>query len=203
MMRINFIITANDKEDFLEPLLSVLRGYKKIKVSHCIAYNGKQDDFPRHMWIPNRGHQQGDMDLTKAGYYALKSNNVFRFIKIGIDSFLLDEDQIIRIFNEMEKSQCGYAGNRWGHEDEQSLSTDIIFSDIMFGNVFDGLDMEGYPGYEFAMWGHCNKYKIKAMMIKERIPVHQANRLECEALKWTMHHQLERNIANMEKWGYK
>jgi hypothetical protein len=199
-MQVNFIITCFDKESFVDLAVKTITSYKKISPRICLAYNGKDEKFKCNVRIPNRGHQQGDLDLTLAGYENLLHNEIFRFVKIGADTCLLDEDIIISIFDDMARKRCGYAGNNW-HEGQTSLATDIIFADLRFGNAFEGLTLKGYPAYEWAMYGQCEKRKIKAMIIKDRVPVHPDNRNECEKLKWTMHHELDKNIANARKWG--
>lgn len=205
-MDINFIITAHDKEIYLPHLMGVLRGYKKIWANDCLCYNGNIPDFTCTIRRPNMGHSHGDHDLTMSGYNHFKTlNDGFRFIKIGIDTFLLDEEMILHIFETMEKDQCCYAGNHWHWQGDETLSTDIFFLDTRFGNPLNPPHgMERGEGADFERWMYLSirNRKLKWLEIQQRIPVHPTNRLECEALKWTMHHQLDRNLDNMKKWGY-
>ncbi len=204
-MNVNFIITAFNKEEFLPLCLKTIRSYKTIRPRIVVCYNGSDPEFPADIRRDNLGHQRGDKDLTLAGYnHHWMTNSDHRFIKIGIDTFLLNEQPIIEIFDRMEKAEACYAGNRWGNESEPSLATDIIFLDTRFGNPLcppDGMEEDG-PQYEFWMWNSVHKNKLKIISIDERIPVHPNHRLEFLQFSWTMHHQLENNIDNMRRWGY-
>jgi hypothetical protein len=204
-MEVNFIVTVFDKETYLPHLFEVLDSYSLVRPTVTIAYNGPRHDFQCNVRRPNMGLQHGDHDLTVSGYNHFRTlNDGFRFIKIGIDTFLLDEKLIVHIFETMERGQCCYAGNRWHHEDSPTLATDIIFLDTRFGNPLDpphGMAKVGHD-YESWMWHSIHSKNLKWLEIEQRKPVHMANRHECEKLKWTMHHQLERNVENMRKWGY-
>lgn len=204
-MDVNFIITAFDKEIYLPHLMEVLHGYKKVWPSICVVYNGNNPDFPCTLRRPNLGHQHGDHDLTMTGYNHFKTlNDGFRFIKIGIDTFLLDEDVIIHIFQTMEQEHCCYAGNHWHIDDPQTLATDIMFLDTRFGNPLNpphGMAKDG-ADYEKWLWQSIRHRNLKWLEIQQRRPVHPTYRMECESLRWTMHHQLDRNLENMAKWGY-
>ena len=198
-MKINFVLRCYEYEDYIEPALEVIRSYKKIEPSIVLCYDGVRDDVKCDVKIPTRGHQHGDADLVYYGYLEHRRRNVnFRFLNICIDVFMLDEDVIIGIFNAMEKGKFGYAGNRWAHEKEPTLATDIIFADIRFGNVFE-FDRVG-PAFEWWMNQHCLKNGIKPLFLKDRIPVHPNNRHQCEKLKWTMHHTLKQNMENVLRW---
>jgi hypothetical protein len=199
-MKIGFIITVFNREEYLPFLLRIIRGYKKISPEVAVCYNGDKPEFLCDVSIKNNGHQQGDMDLTVAGYNRLVERGVFRFVKIGVDSWMLDESVIVKIFERMEKSRCGYAGNRW-NGGEDSLATDIIFCDARFGNVFEGLSLDGFPAFEQAMYGACLRKKIKILFLDGRNPVHPFNRHEVESYKWTMHHRLSDNLLNAKRWG--
>lgn len=202
-MNVNFIITAHHMEEYAPLLRRVLMSYRTIVPSVVLCYNGDSPNFHCNLRLNNRGHQEGDVDLTIRGFdWHQQRNNTQRFIKTGIDTFLLDESAIIKIFNTMESKQCGYAGNRWGNEAEESLATDVIFLDTAHGCPFDGgFSMQG-PSFEAWMWNNCLRKRVKIHFIPERIPVHLKNRHECERLKWTMHHTLQRNVDNMIRWGY-
>jgi hypothetical protein len=205
MMAINFIVTCHDKEQYLPHLIGILRGYKNIWADICLCYNGSIADFACTIRRPNMGHQHGDHDLTMSGYNHFKTlNDGFRFVKLGIDTFLLDEQIIAHIFETMERDQCCYAGNRWHGEGTESLATDIMFLDTRFGNPLNpphGMEKDG-PDFERWMWLSIRNRGLKWLEIQQRRPVHPGNRMECEQLKWTMHHQLENNLANISKWGF-
>jgi hypothetical protein len=198
-MLVNFIITAHDKEDFRHYCLRVIDSYKRIKPRVVLAYNGDDPEFPCDLRRDNHGHQHGDRDLTLAAYSTFTTSS--RYIKLGIDSFLLEEQVLIDIFTRMEKAGCCYAGNRWGNESEESLATDVIILDTRFGDPLKDLPTEG-PSYEHWLFNNVRRLGLKALMLRERIPVHPHNRMECPPLRWTMHHQLQQNLYNMRKWGY-
>jgi len=176
-----------------------------IQPTVVIAYNGSDDSFPCDVRRPNMGHSHGDHDLTMSGYNHFKTiNDGFRFIKIGIDTFMLNEDALIWIFNDMEIAKSCYAGNYWHYEGSQSLATDIMFLDTRYGNPLNpphGLEKNG-DDFETWMFNSVNGRKLPIMLLGSRTPVHPSNRMECERYKWTMHHQLEANLENMRKWGF-
>ena len=201
-MKINFIITANSREDYWPHLFHILtKGYKKIEAVGVLAYNGSNAGFPCRIRTANLGHSEGDLDLTMKGYgFHARTNQITRFIKIGIDCWLLDEDKIIKIFNDMERWRCGYGGNHWHAETELALSTDVFFADTRFGNIFQFLK-QGHGDFEWRAHVACEDGNIKRHMIPERIPVHPHNRAECAALKWAMHHHLGSNLTCVREWA--
>jgi len=204
-MKINFIVTVFDKEIYIPYLLRVINSYRIIKPEIVVVYNGSNPDFQCTLRRPNMGHQHGDHDLTMTGFNHFRTlNDGFRFIKIGVDSFLLDENVLIHIFETMEKERACYAGNRWHNEDSPSLSTDVIFLDTRFGNPLNpphGMEKDA-DDFEQWMWKSVHRRNLKWLEIQQRKPVHPDNRMECEELKWTMHHQLDKNLDNMRNWGY-
>jgi hypothetical protein len=144
-----------DKEEFISYQLDLINSYKKITPTIIVGYNGLKQDIYKDFYAPNLGHSAGDMDLTLKGYQQFKKKNSdYRFIKLGVDSWLCDEDKIIDIFNKMEENSCGYAGNKWHDENNPSLASDIIFADIRFGNVFEGLT-HNYPDFETSLEETC------------------------------------------------
>ena len=198
-------MTAFDKECYLPHLLKLISSYKQVEPSVVVAYNGNDPKFPCDVRRPNMGLQHGDHDLTMSGYNHFKTlNSTERFIKIGIDSFLCDENWIIKIFRCMQDRYAVYGGNRWHSEESPSLATDIMFLDMRWENPLNpphGMEKDA-DDYEQWLWNSVHRRKLNWMVIQERRPVHPNNRLECAALKWTMHHQLEKNLDNMRKWGY-
>jgi hypothetical protein len=198
-MNINFIITCYDKEEYLPYLQDILNSYKKIKATYTVVYTGNNEEFSANIVIPNRGHSKGDYDCMTRGYLDLKSKNVdTRYIKIGIDSWLLDEDKLIEIFNKMEESQCGYSGIWWdSHKDD--ISTDIFFVDTRFGNIFEKMLQVDVPDslihrLEVYMYNLLNLHNIKIHFLLERWPTWSQYRWQCPTLGWTMSHDLQENI---------
>jgi SAM-dependent methyltransferase len=197
-MDVNFIITCFNREGYLPYLLNIINSYKEVKAKVAVCYNGGQTAFPCDVKIANLGHQMGDVSLTRSGYAHLKSNGTARFIKIGIDSWLLDENSIIDIFNRMEKEQACYAGNWWGGS---SLSTDIMFVDTRYGDPLEKLTgVNSVSSFESFMFKALEGAKFKYYVIPEREKVHSENRYKCDKLHWCMFHNLNENIAYAEKF---
>jgi tetratricopeptide (TPR) repeat protein len=196
---VNFIITCFDKEEYLPGLLQVLESYKSIIPIVCIAYNGDSNTFPCDIKIENHGHQIGDIELTLAGYHFLKSNGVSRFIKIGIDSWLLDEGYLARIFAEMESEESAYAGNYWLPEENYysklSLSTDIIIANTRFGDIFEKFSWD-QMGFETSLYKTITNNSFKVTFLEERNPVHPYNRFACKGANWVMSHSYKENYMN-------
>jgi hypothetical protein len=203
MMDIGFVITANIREHYLPQCLRAIKSYQRIHPKIAVCYNGNQSSFPCDVRLVNKGHQHGDLDLTVNGLaHLIQRGAQRRFIKIGVDTLLLNESVLMNIFWEMERNMCCYAGNRWGSEQEPSYATDIIFLDTQYGNPFDRLNSEDGASFEWWMFNAIKNASMKALIIPERVPVHPRNRMECAALHWTMHHQFDNNVENMRKWGY-
>ncbi len=205
-MNINFIVTCYDKEEYFLGLLEVFKTYKKINPKIVFAYNGAWESFPADVRLPNRGHQLGDIDLTIAGYRKLVGNGVTKFVKLCIDSWLLNEDVVIEIFKQMSSGRCCYAGNYWFENSRTSLSTDIFFVDIEFGNVFEGFDWDG-SYYETSMYSTLVSMNSNILFIGPREPVVPHNRFAVKALDWTMSHDVRENLKNFwdfqkrQAWG--
>ena len=204
-MDINFIVTCYDKEEYWPYLEDILKSYKKIKANYVLVYTGNKLDFNPTIRIPNRGHSRGDYDCIINGYKYLKERtNTSRWIKIGIDSWLLNEDVLISKFNEMERNTCGYAGVWWdsSHDD---ISTDIFLADTSFGNAFESIEKHEVPDhltprFEVYMAQMLNAYKIKCLILMERDPCWSHYRWKCPALGWTMSHKLQENLDFLKNY---
>ena len=199
-MEINLIVTCYNKEEYLLGLLECINNYKKLKVNVCISYNGKLDSFPCDIKLTNNGHQIGDIELTLAGYSKLKTNGITRFIKIAIDSWLMDENVIIEIFKGLENNKSAYGGNYWFSENSASLATDIIFADIRYGDIFENFTWDGLY-FESSLYQTIKKNNFKVSFINERIPANPTYRFDCEKLNWTMSHSILDNLDKL--WKFK
>ena len=205
-MNVNFIVTVFNREEYLPGLLDVFASYTRISPHVAISYNGDIDSFPYQVRLAtNEGHQLGNMGLTLAGYRYLKANGHTRFIKIGIDCWLLDEDKIIDIFASMEDGQCAYAGNQWFPR-QHSWSSDIIFADIRFGDIFENFQMDSAPCFELSVALTIDQNNYKVFTIPERVPVvdlvgGELNRWDCKPLHWVMRHELISNLKVL--WDYR
>jgi hypothetical protein len=198
-MEINFVITCYDKEEYWPYLENILKSYKKIKANYVLVYTGNKVDFNPTIRIPNRGHSRGDYDCMVAGYNHLKAqNSCTRWIKIGVDSWLLDEDVLINKFTQMELNKCGYAGVWWdSHHDD--ISTDIFLVDTRYGNAFEEIANQDVPDhltprFEVFMAQNLARANIKALILTERDPCWSKFRWKCPELGWTMSHNLQENL---------
>jgi hypothetical protein len=198
-MEINFIITCYDKEEYWPYLDKILKSYKKIKANYVVVYTGNKPEFNPNVRIPNRGHSRGDYDCIVNGYKYLKEKtNCNRWIKIGVDSWLLNEDVLISKFNEMERNACGYAGV-WWNDARDDISTDIFLADTSVGNIFEHMlkhDVPDHltPRFEVYMKQILEEYGIKCLILMERHPCWADYRWKCPSLGWTMSHKLQDNL---------
>ena len=98
-MDVNFIITCYDREDYWPYLKKILDSYQTIKPHVAYCYSGVKEDVECDFRCSNRGHIEGDTDLMIGGYNLLKDNGVDKWIKLSVDSWLIDEEKIIELFN--------------------------------------------------------------------------------------------------------
>ena len=199
-IEVNIIITCFDKEEYREGLMQCINEYKFITPNICLCYNGEMDVFPCDLKMENQGHQLGDISMTLAGYKYFKGNGVNRFLKIGIDSWILDDKVIYEIFRSLESSQSSYAGNYWFAENTPSLATDIIFADTTYGNIFEAFEWDGVY-FETSLFNTVVKNNLKISFITERVPIDPLNRFKCDKLNWVMEHDLKKNFESY--WKYK
>lgn len=202
--KVNFIITCFNREDYWKYLKHILDNYKSIESNYIITYNGVDNEFPAVHVGENRGHQLGEYDCIIKGYESLTPIS-HRWIKLSVDSWLLDEEKILNIFNDMEKKKLGYAGQFW-NPDNQDISTDIMFVDTRFGNIFEIMKNNTFKIYnkknkmEKYVYNLLINNNIKIHFISERYPVHFDNREKCVKLGWTMDHNLDKNIEFYNKF---
>lgn len=200
--KINFIITVYDREEYAQHLIEILNDFKTIEAITCVAYNGEDENFQCDVRIENKGHQQGDFDLTTEGYkYLIERDSPSDiFVKLSVDSWLCDEDVINRIIDGMIFHKVPYAGNWWNTNHQ--LSTDIFFSHISYGNIFENIKFDG-PVFESCMFNVVARLGGRFFIIPDREPVHPLNRNSCEGLGWTMEHKLEKNLKFLKEYRLK
>jgi hypothetical protein len=204
MKEINFIITCFDKESYWPYLKKIITSYKRIKPNIILCYNGLDENFKKeaNVVIENTGHQHGEASLILNGFqYAKKYFTSNCFVKLSIDSWLLNEDVILNIFNFMEQNHTFYAGNFWNTN--YQFSVDIFFIDQNNGNFVENFknqhdDIEnlknGNSALENILFNTVVKNNYKFTIIKDRDPVHPNNRFVCYPLGWTMSHELNENL---------
>jgi hypothetical protein len=205
-MDINFIITDFNRENYWPYLKKILTSYKKINAHTAYCYSGVRDDIVCDFRCKNRGHIEGDTDLMIGGYGVLKDNGVKYWIKLSVDSWLLDEDKILNIFDIMEKNDQVYAGCRW--TGDPWWSTDIFFSrenDYHFMEKFTSTAIHYIEKIDYSIErciADVAKGYGKYYMIPERDPVpgNCGTRFEVKSLGWTMQHDLQANLKFMEEF---
>jgi hypothetical protein len=203
MININFIITCCDREAYWPYLKKIIESYKQIIPHIALCYNGADKNFPCDFKCGNRKgafSRQTDGELIVGGFLKLKGNNVSRWIKLSVDSWLCREQSIVDLIAKMDTQHSHYAGCKWYGRSNQ-YSTDIIFSDTMFMQKFVEFiathpnrkqDLETCAAYVMNLLGG-------AYMIPERTcPAH---RHVCQTLGWTMQHDLKKNIETARKFG--
>lgn len=193
---VTFILTCFDREDYVPYARRVIDSYRLIKPQVILCYNGTRD-LQCDVRLPALHKHLGDHSLTMAGYQLKKHRRV---VKLSVDSWLLDERKIIRIFDALEESRRPYAGNYWHWNAPGSLSTDVFFADLRFGDVFKGWHDVG-PSMEEGMWTQVQRLGRGGLLIFEREPVHDDNRFACAPLRWTMHHELGLNLQTAREWA--
>lgn len=222
-MNVNFIITCYDRESYWPHLKSIIESYKTIKPHIALCYNGLDENFDsdfRCEYKPNGGrgnkrHPSGvdyadaDYELTMGGYNLLKSNGVNLWVKLSIDSWLLDENKLIQILENIENQDCAYGGNVWYRN--INMSTDIFFANTKNKNIFEDMDKYGVKffdylysipnpqGFEHLMYFVSRQYDRLIIMDREKL-YENSTRFKCPKLGWTMSHNLEENLKFMKEY---
>lgn len=205
-MDVNFIITCYNREDYWPYLKNIIESYKKITPHIAYCYSGIRSDVVCDFRCKNRGHIEGETDLIIGGYNALKNNGVKNWIKLAVDSWLLDEDKILNIFDVMEKNKYSYAGNYWVAE--QWFSTDIFFSidnEFNFMKKFSEEAIHYITQIDYSIEGFIADLARRGgyYIIPEREPIKNASsptRFEVKSLGWTMQHDLNLNLKFMNEY---
>lgn len=209
--KINFIITCYNREAYWPHLKELLHSYKTIEPIIALAYNGDDEEFKKEAQVvrENLGLQRGEHDLITSAYDYLINDldtDSDLFIKIGMDSWLCDENVIQKVFSQLSHHRVPYAGNYWNTVAQ--LSTDIFFCDIRYGNVLENLRAPNIDeerafepdggvineNLECCMYEAVAKTGGNFYLIAEREPVHPDNRESCHQIGWTMSHDLQENI---------
>jgi hypothetical protein len=218
VMEINVIVRVHDREEYIPHLFKVMETWQStLKINAIVCYSGKQEpdweyDFvspvPTDPWP--RSYSLNDWVKILRGYRRIKITGCSRFLCLCADSWLCDPSTITKTFERMEQLKCGYGGNWWNNGfANPGVSSDIFFADTRFGNVFENLNTfdasakPGEPGQCLECWikHHCITHGIGIYIVHKREPVHPNNRFTCEALKWSMEHDLSKNLANARRWG--
>ena len=221
--KLNILITCYNREDYIPYLINIIESYKKIDVNYAICYNGLNDDFNCHfrtVYQPNNGrgndgHQHGcpyaeaDLDLLLGGYDYLKDNGAHLWVKLSADSWMIDEDKIIQILDELEKTDCAYAGNFW--YEYKNMSTDVFFSSTKVNNIFEEFkkhkteffdqiyEVKSMQGLEMYV-GFISRI-FDRLIIENREPMQaDSTRWGVKSLGWTMSHAIGNNLNFVETY---
>jgi len=203
---INFIVTDYAHETYWPYLKNILGAYKKINAHWAYCYSGIKPDVVCDFRCANRGHIEGDTDLMIGGYHFLKNNGVKKWIKISVDSWLLNEDKILNIFDTMDKNDQTYAGCRW--LGEAWFSTDVFFvrdNDFHFMEKFSNGAIQYITQVDYSIEGflaNLAKQSGRYYMIPERDPVtgNVGTRFLVDSLGWVMYHDLNQNLKYLDKF---
>lgn len=208
MKEINFIITCFDREEYWPYLKQIITSYKEIKPNIILCYDGVDENFKKeaNVVIENTGHQHGEAMLILNGFeYAKKNFKSNCFVKLSIDSWLLNENVILNIFNHMDQNHICYAGNFWNTN--YQLSVDIFFIDKNNGDFLESFKEQhqnienlkyGGSALENILFDSIHSKQYKYSIIEDRNPVHPNNRFCCMSLGWTMSHELKENLNFMK-----
>jgi len=228
-MEINFIVTCFDKEEYWPYLKEILDSYSQIKANYVIVYNGENDNFVCDARLKNevnagrgnRAHEhaclyaENDWLLTKKGYDLLKNNGVNKWIKLSVDSWMLDEQIILDLFQEMKDTNSVYGGNIW--YSPINYSTDIFFLETSETNLFEEMsknDEEFFgflyrnqipTGFENFMRYHVMPHNHLIFLDREELDS-VSTRWKVHSLGWTMSHQIQENLKFKKTYhsnGYK
>ena len=228
-MEINFIITCFDKEEYWPHLKEILDSFSKIKPNYVLVYNGENENFICDARLKNevnagrgnRAHEhaclyaENDWFLTKQGYDLLKDNGVTKWIKLSVDSWMLDEQIIIDLFQEMLQTKSVYGGNVW--YSPINYSTDIFFLETSEINLFEEMSKNSEEffgflyrneiptGFENFMSYHVIPHNHLIFLDREELD-ESSTRWRVEKLGWTMSHQINENHDFRKKYkpiGYK
>ena len=190
MLECDVILTCTDREEYIPHALEVLRSYREIRATPILCYNG-DGDVACDVRLGRKPLHLGDYQMIMAGFQRCQHS---RIIKLSIDTWLLDEAVILRIFAVLDATRRPYAGNFW-IENTRGLSTDVIFADLRWGNLFEHWRYD--PGREIELTLEEAVIEVGRgfLGLFERHPVHEANRHECPALGMVAHHDLALNLS--------
>jgi hypothetical protein len=198
-MNVNFIITCHDKEEYWPVMSGILSGYKTIVPKVALCYNGFRKNFPSNFWCLNKGKEAGEFDLIRGGFKFIKENKN-PWIKLSIDSWMLDESKVIEILEAMKSKKAHYAGAMWDNDNE--LSTDIFFASPEYMKVF----CEGTLDRKIEKYAFEVAKKLGPMHLipeRGRAAREAPGRWSVPALGWCMFHDLQKNIDFMKEYRLK
>jgi hypothetical protein len=156
-----------------------------------MCYNGKDRDFQFEFKCENKGKEAGEFDLIRGGFAWLESFGVDSWVKLSVDSWLLDEDKIVAIIEKMQSKKAHYAGAMWDNDNE--LSTDIFFADTVFMKAFcSGKLDRKIEKYAFEVARKCGPMYL--IPERGRAAREEPGRWSVPELGWCMFHDLHKNI---------
>ena len=190
MLECDVILTCTNREAYIPHALEVLRSYREIRATPILCYNG-DGDIDCDVRLARESLHLGDYRMTMDGFRRCQHS---RIIKLSVDTWLLDEAVIRRIFDRLAATRKPYAGNYW-IENRRGLATDMIFADLRWGNIFDHWRYDPARGIEVTLEEAVGKIGRGFLELTERHPVHEENRHECPALGMVAHHDLALNLS--------
>jgi len=197
-VKINFIITCHNREKYFPYLKDIIYSYQTIEPNITLCYNGETEDLAYDLKIPNYGHQVGEYSLVKLGYVLsnIKQENHY-FVKLSVDSWLLNEDVILETFKTMQEAKTPYGGSCWSNQIQ--LSTDIFFADTRYGNIFEELKFDDCL-LEYCMYNAVRRLGKGHLTIKRRNSQSATDSIKCNSLNWVYSHDLDFNLMKMKEY---
>ncbi len=195
-MDVNVLITFFDKEDHLPYLLQILNSYKILKPTVLQVYTGTNPDVKANLKynLPTNALDQREYSMLVEGAKAFKSvNQTKRFLKLNSNTWPLDEQKIVDIFNKLDELERPVATNYWTNNQPGSFAADIFLADTRFGNVFAPAN-KFLRTTELTLHSVIQNLSHQPYLIEEREPVHWRNLWECKNLKWVMYNDLQQNL---------
>jgi hypothetical protein len=199
-MDVNILITCYNTEKHVPILLDILKQFKQIKPTFCVVYSGDQPDFPCHVRIKDTKKNSRELAMIVEGMHWFKQNKtvVSRFLKLSAYVWPLNEDKILKIFEDMDKIRRPYAGNIWHYNVSGSLSADFFLLNTDYGDVFSNVT-QVINDTEVTIFQLLQEKNKNPYLIPERQPVFWNNYWECKKLGLVMRPDLEENLEAMKK----
>jgi hypothetical protein len=199
-MKINVLITCYNNEDHLPVLLGVLQTYKTLQPQVGIIYAGTDKNFVCNVRIAGTKPHSRELAMIVEGMKWFKSKypETPHYIKLSAHVWPLDEEKLIKLIADFDASHRCYAGNKWHHNLEGSLSSDFFLLNTDYGNVFKDLT-QVINDTEVTIYRALKEKNKYPYLIPERAPVFWNNFHQCEKLCMTLRPKLEENLEAVKR----